>query len=158
VTHTLKTKHEHIFSFREEIKIILYISYMETLKYKVIATEKQYFKYCDILWDIVNKKGKTKNDRDEISLLTLLIETYDRQKNPLPELDPVQFLKLLMKDHKLKAIDIAKLLNVSEGLVSDMLKYKKGFSKESIRILADRFKMRQEAFNKPYELKTKKAA
>ncbi len=131
---------------------------METLKYKVIATEKQYFKYCDILWDIVNKKGKTKNDRDEISLLTLLIETYDRQKNPLPELDPVQFLKLLMKDHKLKAIDIAKLLNVSEGLVSDMLKYKKGFSKESIRILADRFKMRQEAFNKPYELKTKKAA
>ena len=63
-----------------------------------------------------------------------------------------------MKDHKLKAIDIAKLLNVSEGLVSDMLKYKKGFSKESIRILADRFKMRQEAFNKPYELKTKKAA
>ena len=91
-------------------------------------------------------------------MLTLLIETYDRQKNPLPELDPVQFLKLLMKDHKLKAIDIAKLLNVSEGLVSDMLKYKKGFSKESIRILADRFKMRQEAFNKPYELKTKKAA
>ena len=69
---------------------------METLKYKVIATEKQYFKYCDILWDIVNKKGKTKNDRDEISLLTLLIETYDRQKNPLPELDPVQFLKLLI--------------------------------------------------------------
>jgi HTH-type transcriptional regulator/antitoxin HigA len=88
----------------------------------------------------------------------LLIETYDRQKNPLPELDPVQFLKLLMKGHKLKAIDIAKLLNVSEGLVSDMLKYKKGFSKESIRILADRFKMRQEAFNKTYELKTKKAA
>ena len=131
---------------------------METLKYKIIAAEKQYFKYCDILWDIVNKKGKTKNDRDEISLLTLLIETYDRQKNPLPELDPVQFLKLLMKDHKLKAIDIAKLLNVSEGLFSDMLKYKKGFSKESIRILADRFKMRQEAFNKPYELKTKKAA
>ena len=131
---------------------------METLKYKVIATEKQYFKYCDILWDIVNKKVKSKNDKDEISLLTLLIETYDKQHSTFKELDPVQLLASLMKDHKLKAIDIAKLLNVSEGLVSDMLKYKKGFSKESIRILADRFKMRQEAFNKTYELKTKKAA
>ena len=116
------------------------------------------FKYCDILEELVFSKKRTRAIEDEISLLTLLIETYDRQKNPLPELDPVQFLKLLMKDHKLKSIDIAKLLNVSEGLVSDMLKYKKGFSKESIRILADRFKMRQEAFNKPYELKTKKAA
>jgi HTH-type transcriptional regulator/antitoxin HigA len=131
---------------------------METLKYKVITTEKQYFKYCDILEELVFSKKRTRAIEDEISLLTLLIETYDRQKNPLPELDPVQFLKLLMKGHKLKAIDIAKLLNVSEGLVSDMLKYKKGFSKESIRILADRFKMRQEAFNKTYELKTKKAA
>ncbi len=131
---------------------------METLKYKIITTEKQYFKYCDILWSILKKKTKTKNNKDEISLLTLLIETYDREHSPFKELDPVQLLKSLMKDHKMKAIDIAKLLCVSEGLVSDMLKYKKGFSKESIRILADRFKMRQEAFNKPYELKTKKAA
>ncbi len=131
---------------------------MHTIKYKVIATEKQYLKYCDILEELVFSKKRTRAIEDEISLLTLLIETYDRQKHPLPETDPVQLLKSLMKDHKLKSIDIAKLLNVSEGLVSDMLKYKKGFSKESIRILADRFKMRQEAFNKPYELKTKKAA
>jgi HTH-type transcriptional regulator/antitoxin HigA len=43
-------------------------------------------------------------------------------------------------------------LEVSEGLVSDILKYKKGFSKKSIRILSERFKMRQEAFNRPYKL------
>ena len=70
---------------------------METLKYKVITTEKQYFKYCDILEELVFSKKRTRAIEDEISLLTLLIETYDRQKNPLPELDPVQFLKLLMK-------------------------------------------------------------
>jgi HTH-type transcriptional regulator / antitoxin HigA len=140
------------------MKLFLYIGFMHTIKYKVIATEKQYLKYCDILEELVFSKKRTHAIEDEISLLTLLIKTYDRQKHPLPETDPVQLLKYLMKDYKLKSIDVAKLLNVSEGLVSDMLKYKKGFSKESIRILADRFKMRQEAFNKPYELKTKKAA
>ena len=58
-----------------------------------------------------------------------------------------------MKDHKMKAVDLAKLLNVSEGLVSDILNYKKGLSKETIRILSERFKLNQEAFNRPYKLK-----
>jgi len=51
-----------------------------------------------------------------------------------------------MKDHKMKAVDLAKLLNVSEGLVSDMLKYRKGLSKETIRIVSERFKLNQETF------------
>jgi len=57
-----------------------------------------------------------------------------------------------MKDHKMKAVDLAKLLYVSEGLVSDMLNYKKGLSKNTIRILSERFKLNQDAFNRPYEL------
>ena len=59
-----------------------------------------------------------------------------------------------MKEHKMKAVHLAALLGVSEGLVSDMLKYKKGLSKETIRILSERFKLNQQAFNRPYILKT----
>jgi HTH-type transcriptional regulator/antitoxin HigA len=129
---------------------------METLKYKVISSDKQYFQYCDILEELVFSKKKTKAIEDEINLLTLLIETHDKQHSTFRELDPVELLKVLMKDHKLKSTNIAKLLNVSEGLVSNMLNYKKGFSKDSVRILADRFKMQQEAFNRPYKLKGKK--
>jgi Predicted transcription regulator containing HTH domain len=44
------------------------------------------------------------------------------------------------------------LLNVSKGYVSDILNYKKGLSKDVIRKLADRFKVSQEAFNRPYKL------
>jgi HTH-type transcriptional regulator/antitoxin HigA len=44
-------------------------------------------------------------------------------------------------------------LTESEGLVSDMLNYKKGFSKETIRILSAHFKTSQEAFNRTYPLK-----
>ena len=69
------------------------------------------------------------------------------------DVGPIALLKSLMKDHKMKAVDLAKLLNVSEGLVSDILNYKKGLSKETIRILSERFKLNQEAFNRPYKLK-----
>ncbi|HXB12782.1 MAG TPA: transcriptional regulator [Bacteroidia bacterium] len=125
-----------------------------TLKYKVITTKEQYFKYCNILEKLVCDTGHTKQTQDEIDLLTLLIETWDNEHSTLKELDPVQLLKSLMKEHKLKAVGISNLLDLSEGLVSDILHYKKGFSKHSIRVLAEYFKVSQEAFNRHYKLKT----
>ena len=125
---------------------------METLLYKIIKTEAQYFKYCDKLEHLLDSGKKTKAFQDEIELLTLLIEKYDAEHNTFDDADPVELLKSLLKDHKMKAVDLAKLLNVSEGLVSDILNYKKGFSKDSIRILSERFKLNQEAFNRPYTL------
>lgn len=125
---------------------------MQTLQYKIIKTDAQYNKYCDALEALVDSGKKTKAVQDEIELLTLLIEKYDADHNSFKDADPIELLKSLMKDHKMKAVDLANLLNVSEGLVSDMLNYKKGLSKDTIRILSERFKLNQEAFNRPYEL------
>ena len=126
---------------------------METLKYKVIKSEKQYNEYCQTLHDLdFSTKRKTKAIEDEMELLTFLIEKYDEEHNTFDDADPIELLKSLMKDHKMKAVDLANLLDVSEGLVSDILNYKKGLSKETIRILSERFKLNQEAFNRPYEL------
>ena|SRR5665647_3802525 len=125
---------------------------METLKYKIITSEKQYDKYCKTLEELVFSSPRTKANKDEIALLTLLIEKYDEEHNTFELADPIALLRSLMKDHKMKAVDLANLLHVSEGLVSDMLNYKKGLSKDTIRILSERFKLKQEAFNRPYEL------
>jgi HTH-type transcriptional regulator/antitoxin HigA len=125
---------------------------METLKYKIIKTDSQYFKYCDVLEELVDSGKKSKIVIDEIEMLTFLIEKYDAEHNTFDDADPIELLKSLMKDHKMKSFQLASLLNVSEGLVSDMLSYKKGLSKETIRILANHFKLNQEAFNRPYKL------
>ena len=125
---------------------------MEALKYKVIASDKQYDKYCNTLEELVFSSPKTKANKEEIALLTLLIEKYDEAHSTFELSDPIELLKSLMKDHKMKAVNVANLLDVSEGLVSDILNYKKGLSKETIRVLSERFKLNQEAFNRPYEL------
>ena len=127
---------------------------MEALQYKIIKTDAQYHKYCNALEALVDSNKKTKSVQDEIELLTLLIEKYDEEHNTFADADPIELLKSLIKDHKMKAVDLADLLNVSEGLVSDMLNYKKGLSKDTIRILSERFKLNQEAFNRPYQLHT----
>ena len=125
---------------------------METLQYKIIKTDAQYNKYCNTLEALVDSGSKSRGVQDEIELLTLLIEKYDAAHNTFDDASPVDLLKSLMKEHKIKAVELAKVLDVSEGLVSDMLNYKKGLSKETIRILSEKFKLNQEAFNRPYQL------
>jgi HTH-type transcriptional regulator/antitoxin HigA len=125
---------------------------METLQYKIIKTDVQYNRYCETLEALVDSGRKTKSVQDEIELLTLLIEKFDAEHNTFDDAGPIELLKSLMKDHNMKAVDVANLLGVSEGLVSDMLNYKKGLSKDTIRLLSKRFKLNQEAFNRPYEL------
>ena len=125
---------------------------MEALKYKVIKSKTQYKEYTNVLEELVFSGNKDRNTKEEIALLTLLIETWDEEHNSFNDADPIELLKGLMKEHKIKAVDLAKLLHVSEGLVSDMLNYKKGLSKETIRILSERFDLNQEAFNRHYEL------
>jgi HTH-type transcriptional regulator/antitoxin HigA len=125
---------------------------METLKYKVINSKMQYNKYCKKLEELLNNGPKAKAVEDEIDLLTLLIEKWDDDHSTLKEVDPIRLLHSLMDDHKMKAKDLVNLLGISKGYVSDILHYKKGLSKEVIRKLAERFKISQEAFNRPYKL------
>lgn len=125
---------------------------MKTLKYTVIKTESQYNTYCKGLEDLLESNENSKDSRDEIELLTLLIEKWDAEHSTLNEVNPIELLHSLMNDHNLKAKDMITILGVSKGLVSDILNYKKGLSKDIIRMLAAYFKVSQEAFNRPYKL------
>jgi HTH-type transcriptional regulator/antitoxin HigA len=58
-----------------------------------------------------------------------------------------------MEAHHIKAIELSGKLGISRGYMSDILHYKKGLSKEVIRKLSSLFKVRQDAFNRSYDLK-----
>ena len=122
------------------------------MKITIIKSVKQYKEYCDALDKLLEKAGNSKAVQDEIELLTLLIERWDAEHTTLNEVDPIELLHSLMHDQKMKAKDLVGILGVSKGLVSDILNYKKGLSKEIIRILFAHFKVSQEAFNRPYKL------
>ena len=124
------------------------------MKYKVIKTRSQYNTYCKLLEKFLNKPTLSPSMNEEVELLTLLIEKWDTDHNSFKDLDPVEHLRLILKDHQIKPIELADLLNVSKGLVSDILNYKKGMSKMIIRKLSAQFKLSQETFNRPYDLIT----
>ena len=126
---------------------------MKTLKYPVIKSETQYKMYCVSLEHLLEGDNGSQDAEEEIELLTLLIEKWDTDHSTLNEVDPIRLLHSLMQGQNLKAKDLVVILGVSKGLVSDILNYKKGLSKEIIRILSAHFKVSQEAFNRPYKLK-----
>lgn len=126
---------------------------MEALKYTVIKTEEQYNNYCNILENLIQEASPALDD--EIELLTLLIEKWDSANSTFNDLDPVQLIKSLMQENALKAVGLAKILGLSKGTVSKILNYQKGLSKETIRKLSEYFQVSQEAFNRPYKLKTR---
>ncbi len=126
---------------------------MDKLKYKIIKTRKQYDEYCQILEDLVSSNDRdNKNIEEEIELLTFLIEKWDAEHHSFSRMDPVEMLKILMKENNIKSKDLVEILGVSKGMVSSILNYRRGFSKENIRTLSRYFKISQEAFNRPYKL------
>ncbi len=125
---------------------------MISLKYRVIKSKAQYKEYSNLLEELVFSGSKDREAKDEIALLTLLIEKWDSDHTSFNELDPIRLLHSFMNDHKMKAKDLVDLLEISKGYVSDILNYKKGLSKDVIRKLAEYFKVSQEAFNRPYKL------
>ena len=126
---------------------------MKELKYTIIKSKRQYNEYCKILEDFVFQNSKSARVQDEIELLTFLIEKWDQEHGPFMDLDPVSLLKSFMDAHHIKAIELSGILGISRGYMSDILHYKKGLSKEVIRKLSSFFKVRQDAFNRAYDLK-----
>ncbi len=122
-----------------------------TIKYTIIKNKNQYEQYCNQLEFLLTQENNELL-QDEIDLVTLLIEKYDEEHNTFKEADPITLLRSLMQEHHLKPQDMAGILGIGKSYVSDILNYKKGLSKEVIRKLADYFKVRQEAFNRPYKL------
>ena len=123
---------------------------MKTLQYTVIKNIEQYNNYCDTLEEliIINEK----ESKDEVELLTLLIEKWDNEHNTFIDSDPIELLTALMNEHGLLAKDLVVILDLSKGTVSKILNYHKGLSKETIRKLSDYFRVNQDAFNRPYKL------
>ncbi|CAD5251240.1 MULTISPECIES: type II toxin-antitoxin system HigA family antitoxin [unclassified Imperialibacter] len=120
-------------------------------KFTVIRNDKRYKSYGNDLEEMTARYSKNTSDEsfDLIDTVTLLIEIYDEEHASDRGADPIQLLKYLMKENNLRQTQVARMLGISEGHLSDILSYKKGLSKVIVSMPAERFKVRQDAFYRP---------
>ena len=71
---------------------------MQILKYKVITNKNQYKEYCNALEHLTFSGLKDRNTKDEMALLTVLIEKWDAEHNTFADSAPINCFNLLWKN------------------------------------------------------------
>lgn len=85
-------------------------------------------------------------------LLVHLISEFENRTNELPEVDPIELIKIRMEDFGYKPSDLAKEYG-DKGTVSKVLNYKQALSLTMIRKFSELLHIPAEALIKEYHLK-----
>jgi len=131
-----------------------YVQKIEEMKYKRIKNLRQYAKYTNEYEQLISKD--LKKDQDVIDLLELLIEDFDNKTIEIiglkEDMNPVELLKYLLNEHELTKSELARKLNVSRQLITEIVNYKRNISKKMVMKLSKYFNMMPRAFSYEYEL------
>ena len=89
------------------------------MEWKVIKTEKDYQKALSRLEVIFDAKRNSKLG-DELELLSLLIDNYEKDKFPIDLPDPIEAIKFRMEQLGYKQKDLAEVMGL-KSRVSEIL-------------------------------------
>jgi HTH-type transcriptional regulator/antitoxin HigA len=102
-------------------------------------------------YEEVRDAEKDSIERKEMQLLAFLINHYEEQQWEMPEVDPVELIKIRMEEFGYKATDLAKEYG-DKGTVSKVLNYKQALSLTMIRKFSKLLRIPVEALTKEYAL------
>jgi HTH-type transcriptional regulator/antitoxin HigA len=95
------------------------------------------------------KKGSI--EHREKMLLVHLLSDYEERTSTLPELDPIEYIKIRMEDFGYKPADLAREYG-DKGTISKVLNYKQALSLTMIRKFSKILQIPVDALTKEYEL------
>ncbi|MCZ2458180.1 MAG: transcriptional regulator [Chitinophagales bacterium] len=117
----------------------------------VIENEKEYKDATERFEEIREAKKGTPEYKEKL-LLVHLVSEYEKKQWSLPEVDPIEMIKIRMEDFGYSASDLAKEYG-DKGTVSKVLNYKQPLSLNMIRIFSKLLHIPADALTKEYKLK-----
>jgi HTH-type transcriptional regulator/antitoxin HigA len=114
------------------------------MNWKVIKTKTDYKKALQRTMAIFHAAPGTP-ESDELELLLVLIKDYEDKHIILPEIDPIEVVKLKMKERGLKAKDLEPLIG-SKGHVSSILSGRRELTLKMAQKLKDYFQLPADIF------------
>jgi HTH-type transcriptional regulator/antitoxin HigA len=114
------------------------------MNWKVIKTEKEHKKAVKRAMEIFHAEPGTPED-DELGVLILLIKDYEDRTVKMPELDPIEVIKLKMQERGLKNKDLESIIG-TKGHVSSILSGRREITLKMAQRLKDYFQLPAEIF------------
>ncbi|MCD9185940.1 MAG: hypothetical protein LUM44_05875 [Pyrinomonadaceae bacterium] len=132
------------------------ISILENKNYadlvvKVLPTAIQNEKEYEIMLaniDELMSRGEAFLSAEEerlLETLAILVEAYEDEHYPMPEVAPNEVLKFLLEDRELKQKDLLHIFG-SSGIASEVINGKRSISKAQAKKLSEFFKVSIELF------------
>lgn len=116
----------------------------------LIETRDDYEKATN-RYEEVRLAAKGSEEHKEKMLLVLLISEYEKKQWSIPEVDPIEMIKIRMEDFGYSAADLAKEYG-DKGTVSKVLNYKQALSLTMIRKFSKLLRIPADALTKEYKL------
>ena len=116
-----------------------------------ITTEQEY-KEMTQRFEEIHEVEKDSPHYKEMLLLALLINDYEKKHFTLPEVDPIEMIKIRMEDFGYTASDLAKEYG-DKGTISKVLNYKQPLSLNMIRLFSKMLRIPADALTKEYKLR-----
>ena len=116
----------------------------------LIENEADYKKAVN-RFEEIREVSKGTEEHKEMLLLAHLINKYEQEKWDLPEVDPIEYIKIRMEDFGYTATDLAKEYG-DKGTISKVLNYKQPLSLTMIRIFSKLLRIPADALTKEYKL------
>lgn len=114
------------------------------MNWKVIKTQAEYKTAVKRTMQIFHAEEGTP-EADELALLLVLVKDYEDKHIHLPELDPIEVIKLKMEERGMQAKDLEPLLG-SKGHVSSILSGRRELTLNTAKRLRDYFNIPAEIF------------
>jgi HTH-type transcriptional regulator/antitoxin HigA len=123
---------------------------MKTEQWFLIENETDY-KKATRRYEQLREAKKGTPDHKEKMLLVHLINKYENTKWPFFEMDPVEIIKIRMKEFGYKPADLAREYG-DKGTISKVLNYKQPLSLNMIRLFNKMLRIPTDLLTKEYKL------
>ena len=120
------------------------------MQIKVIKAEAEYEQACERVYELIHSTNEMLEPNspkgEEVELLSLLIEDYEKRQNyKVPKIPPIEFIKLRMTERKLRNKDLVPSIG-HKSQVSKILNGKRQLTLSMIKKLSKELDIPAEAF------------
>lgn len=123
---------------------------MTTQEWFLIENESSY-KKATLRYEELRNSIKGSEGHKEKMLLAFLINKYEESKWTLPDVDPIEIIKIRMEEFGYKPSDLAREYG-DKGTISKVLNYKQPLSLKMIRLFNKSLRIPSDLLTKEYKL------
>lgn len=123
------------------------------MKQWFLIENKDEYEKATTRYELIHESVKGTDEHKEKLLLAFLINQYEKTQWSVPEVDPIEMIKVRMEDFGYTASDLAKEYG-DKGTISKVLNYKQPLSLTMIRLFSKMLRIPADALIKEYKIQS----